>query len=37
MKEFKVFKDILDILKIIWINMKIKSKELMNKYNILKS
>jgi hypothetical protein len=35
MKEFKVFKDILDILKSIWISMK-GSKELMSKYEIEK-
>jgi hypothetical protein len=33
MKEFNVFKDILDILKSIWINMK-GSKELMDIYEI---
>jgi hypothetical protein len=36
MKEFKVFNDILDILKCTWINMKA-SKYLMGKYDILKS
>jgi hypothetical protein len=33
MKEFKVFKDILEILKRIWVNMKW-FKELIGKYNI---
>jgi hypothetical protein len=35
MKEFKVFKDILDILKSVWLNIKC-FKKLMGKYDILK-
>jgi hypothetical protein len=35
MKEFKVFKDILDILKSVWLNIKW-FKKLMGKYDILK-
>jgi hypothetical protein len=37
MKEFKVFKNVLDMLMDIWVNMKKKIKELMDKYDILKS
>jgi hypothetical protein len=35
LKEFKVFKDILDMLMSIWVNTQ-RFKELMNKYYILK-